>query len=201
MPALYDLYVANFVGSISGCRCLNVFGYQNQVAAGSAASLATGLFTGANAIWPAWRAAVSNFYLLDHIFVFNTNDPTDFYLQPVNQIGAIGADCLAPFDAYAFTYQRASRAVRNGGKRLAGISESSQNAGIPTSAERTLLDAVAVVFEHYVTGTGTDAYDPRILRVTYPIPQTVPPTPGTYTSYPIASVVFSKISHQVSRHY
>lgn len=128
--------------------------------------------------------------------VINLMDPTDFisigFTPPAGQ-GAVAGDYLPNANCFSFIYRRATRVVRNGWKRIGGLSEASvQNGG---AAVGTIVDltAIATAMESQLV-IGAGVLEPRIVRITGPVGG-----PFVYTPFPISGVDYMYVGTQNTR--
>ena len=195
MPAVGDLYTLKFNQSLFGMPVLNVFGFESTITPGTAADLAAQWITDT---MPFIQAIENENALQLGVEVINQNDPGDYALQAVTgQTGDRTGESLPAYATWTFKFARTTRAVRNGFKRFAGVSESDNDNGAAASAIISDLDACATALAAPVVGTAA-TYVPRILRATYPIPN---PThlPAIYTGFAVGGVVYEHIGTQNTR--
>jgi hypothetical protein len=140
------------------------------------------LFDGAT-LAGSWQGNISEAYIFQSCYVKNLYDPTDFVEAPypATITGDASGEACAPFMAYGFSSSRVRTDIRRGSKRIAGVVESSVDAGgvlsagglaiVNSLAERlsevltyddagaslTLTPAV-LGFEEYTTPSGKRAY-------------------------------------------
>jgi len=107
--------------------------------------------------------------------------------------GNVSGDVLPPFVAWDFTLLRGGARERNGYKRFAGVPESYQANGNPTTTAAALAAAAAVTMGSTVS-TANDTWDPVIQRT---VVNHIPQHPPVY--YDISNVIFSRIGSQNSR--
>lgn len=77
------------------------------------------------------------------ILVRNVYDPLDFYQTPILFLGAVAGDSMPPFNAYGFRTNRTRLDIRRGFKRITGVAEGAQNAGVISGTAVALADALA----------------------------------------------------------
>jgi len=123
----------------------------------------------------------------------NLDDPASFGVFDLIEAGGVGSESLPPFVAWAFRLNRATRVVRNGQKRYAGVAESDQVNGEATGAALTRLNAVASALDDPLEQATPDGS--WVLRIAHALGT----IPETYTPYPVASVSYSRISSQNTR--
>lgn len=176
-----------------GQACLNVYYYQQlSTTLGNAQNLVESFIGN---VFPELIACQN--VGLTHIVVtaINLDDPTDFGLVvPTSDFTGLQTGAGAPpFVCAAFRYNRASRAVRNGQKRIGGQSEISQGDGVIDSEDLHLYtDLATQLGNHIGDGAGTE-YKPVIMR------KTVIAGVTTYTEFDLTSVTFTRISTQNTR--
>jgi len=184
----------------------NVFFFERTAGTGVASDLATDFGT---AIAPAINAIQNNVVKNISINVINLGDLGDFAEPAFVGTGVGTGETLPPFNAVGFTFKVNTRAVRHGGKRIAGVPESAQNNGIITdatyianietlrlamqdelvSADNTWLPVVVKRVKTAVTGTVP-------LQYTYRLPTTdLELVLGEVT----AVLTTTNLTHQVSR--
>lgn len=174
---------------------LNVYHY--QVATGDPS-------VGANAVvnafivnmLPALIGIQSDQMYHNLIEVINLDNPADFdsgVPTTLQGTGTRAGNSLPASDAWSFIYNRATRAVRNGWKRIGRVAESDQVNGFAEVAFVPALNVTAAAMGAPLSvGIGTIV--PRIVRVTGPTGG-----PFTYTAFPISSVSFRHLGTQDTR--
>jgi hypothetical protein len=195
-----DLYRVVDVQTLLGQQVLNVYFYK-CIAAGSAPSLPTTLFglMYENILTDMFTVQSSQ---LTHNGGIITNEDNDdeFATVPTSDTGTISGDVMPPFVAWAIRLNRASRAVRNGQKRIGGVPESLVVDGVAASSILSTLTGIAVSMATILTDPVSGAaFEPRIVhRHTDAGPGGDPPeTPRA--DYGITSGVFVGVSSQNSR--
>jgi hypothetical protein len=116
-----------------------------------------------------------------------------FDVKTTSYGGHVSGDCLPTFVAWDFTLLRGGLGERNGYKRIAGVAETQQHEGIPTTGANTLLALVAAGM-NTAFDSGGDVYNPVIRRGTI---NRVPQNPAKY--YSVSNVLFARIGSQNSR--
>jgi len=173
--------------------CLNVYYVEETTSATSGPAPADVVNSFRNSVVDNMLPVQSN--LLEHIeyTAINLTDPTQFGVFAFAEPGAVGGDGLPPFCAWAFKFQRTTRVVRNGQKRIAGIPESQTLNGIPTTEALALLNALASgMVGPYVSEEPDGSYTPRIRHA-------LGTDPETFSYHPVADVSFTRVSTQNSR--
>jgi|SRR5579872_364331 len=199
MGAVGDIYRVDMKTNLLGQECHNIFWYQATGGLPSSVDLNAGLIDTGGVFFSIQDVVSAEVQFLE----FDTQDvnsSTDFDTESlVGNTGHRSGDCLPPFVAYTFKYVRASRAVRNGSKRIPGVAESDQVNGVPTSAELTLLTTLAGVLSAPISPMGGGIYVPVIVRVTYPVPNPSHLPPLSWTAFDINDVIYEHIGSQNSR--
>lgn len=129
---------------------LNVFYYQIGALGGSSltpADIGLNFWTKVKA---AWRGIVATPVSFDRILIENLDGDLSYgeYVIPTaEQAGLATGVAMASYEAYAIKFNRTSRLVRNGAKRIVGVTETGVDAfGVLTSAYFTAVQALADVF-------------------------------------------------------
>lgn len=143
--------------------------------------------------------------------VINLGNLGDSAEVAVNLAGLLTGEQMLPvFNAIGYTFKPASRAVRPGGKRIAGVPESDQVDGtITNSAYITDMNALKAAYGSNISDDDTNFFAFCIVkRVKTAIPGTTPvkyrytlPGVGVDATVSELSAVLTstKVSHQVSR--
>jgi hypothetical protein len=114
-------------------ECLNVWTYESN----GSVDVTTPMNDIAAALWDkigsALKAVASNVVVYKSVYVKNLMTLTEGYygLAPTED-GDRDGDCLPPFNAYSFQFQRQSAITRHGHKRFVGVPESVQHNGVIT---------------------------------------------------------------------
>lgn len=195
--AVGDKYVATLTchwGSDLDNPFNNVFAYEGGTGASTADDLASAISTSmVSVILPITSVAIT----YDTVTVINLDDLADYAVATPSQVGSVGGQALPKFNAWAYEYYRATRAVANGRKAFAGVPEAYSDNGNPSDSTVVgLLDDLAEFLSNDLEGVSVGVtYIPRIWR-----------RAGTYSSgvsgdvfYPISAVGFKRISTQNSR--
>jgi len=172
---------------------VNVFAYQVTSGTGSTASLRNG-FVGS--ILPDILLIQSSTIVYDLVTTVNLDDPTDFDITALTDVGAVSGEFLPLFNGWEFQYVRAVRGVHHGRKTIAGVPENLQSNGVITPGNEGLVNGAAAAMEATVL-QGGNAYTPRIWRRAGNYG--TPPVAFPDTFYPIVAVVYNRISTQSSR--
>jgi hypothetical protein len=192
MPISLDahVYEIKMHGVIFGQETVNTTYWGGSAPATSLSDLETGFVdTVVNAI----QLLVSDQWAMIGATVTHVKGGTDFFETPDSHLGSIGGDCLPPYAAWGFRIIRGGVGERNGYQRFAGVAESTQVNGEPTSAGLSKANAVAAALNAAITD-GTTDYGLLIRREQIH---------GSHLSepqyYSISSVSFSAITTQNSR--
>jgi hypothetical protein len=130
--------------------------------------------------------------------------------ETVGTGGGITGEMLPVFNAVNFTIKPASRAVRPGSKRIAGVPETVQLDGtITDSSYITALNGLRVAMGNEISTDDVNFYRlVTIKRVAYDVPDSdpvrvayrFPETDGELVFAPVRNILLNtKVSHQVSR--
>lgn len=184
----------------------NVFFFEHTAGTGLAADLATSFGTAHGAAINAMQVNIVRNYSID---VINLGNLGDFDSLPWLGGGALGGEALPPHSAVSYTMKVNTRAVRKGSKRISGIPESAQAAGvIIDSGYYDLVEALRLVLKQELV-SADDTWLPIIVkRVKEPVVGTVPlqytyRLPATdaelVTGEVVTVLTTHNIGHQVSR--
>lgn len=205
--ALSDIYQLTLNQTLFGRNLQNVFFYERQDPAGSAAALAA-----------AWIEFTMPFYMdlqsasvqNTSVDVINLGDLTDFVSVPDDTVGGYGAvDTMPAFNAVGFSLRLDTRAVRPGSKRFSGVPETVVLNGVLT--EPTYLGFVEAARQTLSNPAGTagDEYNPIVVkRIKTAVAGTVPqkykyrlPTTGDTLTYGtvVAALADREVTSQTSR--
>jgi len=175
--------------------CLNVYYYlQVSGISGNAADLISAWNIN---VLPVLQTIQSVFISHLAIGAKNLDDPTDFSLLPHvpvvtgNQVG----EAMPPFAAWAFRLTRQQTNIHHGAKRIAGLSEASQDAGVALPGFRPNLDNFAAVLGTNYVGVAGGVYEPRIMRKTKVL---IPPS-IVYTDFPMGAGQYIRLTTQNTR--
>lgn len=178
---------------------INVFAYEGVNGAPNAASLDTG-FSGS--IIPALGVIQTTNLTYNLLEVINLDNPSDFSLSALSDVGTRAGQYLNPFVGWEFQFIRAVRGIHHGRKTIAGIAETDINNGAADSGINAALLAAAAAMESTILQGGNE-YTPKIWRRAgnYAPYSGTPPvgTPYPDTFYPISGVVYNRVSTQNSR--
>lgn len=205
--ALDDIYVIEDHQTYNGVEpLLNVYTYQRTDAAGSAVGLAAAFIQD---VMLEIEAVQTTLVAHTLVRVYSLGDLTDFAETTLtDHLGNINSPTLPSFNAVNYTLRAASRAVRPGSKRYAGIPEADvTNDTITAPAYIALLEALRVQLSDVIESPGdSSTYFPVVVkRVPYVTPKGNDayrwPQPGdTLVAPAITGALLNlKISHQVSR--
>jgi len=178
-------------GSVLGEQTINRFFY---VLDGAPSDTILNFLTEfGNTVLTAVLVTMSNQASFDSAIGQEVKGGNNFDAKTYSAPGSVSGDCLPPFVAWDYTLLRSGVGERNGYKRFAGVPESSQVNGNPTTGARTNLDlAAAALFGHVLNGT--DEWVPVVRRTRIHHVAQVPPK-----YYNISNVSFSRIGSQNSR--
>ena len=186
------VYQIKVRGAIFGQETFNTFYYAGAAPASSLVDLASGF--NATVLTP-WGILVSNEWASIEESVTHVKGGTDFGDFTVVVRGSVTGDCLPPYASYDFTLVRGGVGERNGYKRLAGVAESSQSAGIVAGAAASNVITLAAAMADTISD-GTTDYHAVIQRETvHGVPQLIP------VYYDVSNVIYSQIGTQNSRKY
>jgi len=181
--------------SMSGFPAQNVFAYENTIGAGSAAHLAA-TFDAQIAV--PLKALLSNLCMISQYYTINLDNPSDFDLTLVAQVGAAAGDILPPFCGFAFRYARNTREVNDGRKTFGLVPEAAWSGTALQSTWVTAVPAFATTLGSALTAGGI-TYIPRIWRRAgnYKLGGISMAFPDTF--YEVKSVQFKTVSSQNTR--
>jgi hypothetical protein len=204
---LNTIYLLRDVATMDGQNIENVYFFERVLGDGPATSLALD-FVGE---WlPSILALQSNAMVHLGISVLNLGDLGDFANLPLVTNGTYGTDDPLPsFNAVGYTFKLNTRAVRPGGKRIAGIPEVVTTKNEITDAEYiTRIEALRLKFSADLEGAD-DTWRPVVIKRTKQAIAGTVPTQYRYglptSADPlvvgnVAAVLSStKITSQVSR--
>jgi len=141
--------------------------------------------------------ALSSVVQILSVEMTNLDNPDDFalYVLPTPVAGDISGDSMPSFVAYGYTYERSTRATRNGAKRFVGVPEQSVSNGVIVPAAVFGVQAIAAALEvpvSFSVDAGIDnALTPTIVRKT-----------GTFTysaTNLVSGVTYKRVTTQNSR--
>jgi len=198
--ALNDLYKVTFHqhAAGSGQKILNVFWYEQTVGSGGADKLHEA-FEGV--VRPGFQALQSNEIFYDKLEYINLDDLTDFHTEvyDLTQHGNITGGDIADFLAFGFRLERATRALRHGYKRVAGVLEEHVDNEAVASAYTATVASLATKLGQDIQDVAlANTWSPRIVRVTRTNPGVLP-AQYSYTSGAIAGVTFYGFTTQNTR--
>jgi len=200
--ALADVYQLIVKQTIHGQDVENVFFYEAISTGGSAEDLITAFVADMSSGMRALQVFALKWVIIKAQSLGNLSD---FHEEPQTSAGAFGdADVLPSFNAVSYTLHPNTRAVRPGGKRIAGIPEAaSLNGEIVEPGYLAAMEAFRLLLDDNLDGT-LDDYQPVIVkRIKTAVPDTVPPK-FTYSlpsgsDVPVLGLVKSAtVSHNVS---
>lgn len=191
MAATGNTYEIRLGSVLDGQNMLNVFHYQCATGTPAALNLITTFNTNVLSNLQAIVSTSMEFTTQDCI---NLDDLSDFWGGVYSTtFGAVSGQFLNPFVCWAFRMNRATRYVRNGAKRFAGVAESWIDNGVANSTASPYLSAAGTAMGNTLTGGGSaPTYKPVILHKQ---PLLVP----THVPYAISSVGYIGVSTQNTR--
>lgn len=174
--ALADVYQLVLTQTFAGKELNNVFFFNRSDGAGGAGVLCAAFDSD---YLPVINAMQSTGILNQQIFAFSLGNLSDFSTLPISGTGDLSGQALPPQDAISFSFKLNTRAIRPGGKRIAGIPESAQSGGqIEDAGYLDAIEDVRILLGTDLVGGGT-TYQPVVVkRVKTAIPGT---TPTEYT--------------------
>lgn len=191
MAAFGDPYEYTVYGRLFGQLVINRFFYQLSTVGNPDQLCVDSISDFDDNFSVAISAILSTEYATERSTLVAIDSDVDFAEHSYVQAGTVSGDCLPPFSAWSFIYNRASRESRNGWKRLAGVPESMQSNGVATSGALADLADSAIILGRNVT-SDTNAYRPVIWRG---------PRPGLSVGvgFVVASVSYHSLGTQNSR--
>ncbi len=168
-----DIYSLTVKQRLFGKPVENVFFYEKLDPEGTAEDLRAGWQTLMSVAMVTLQASAVSWVSID---TTNLGDLSDFEKHPVTQSGLAGSsDCMPAFNAVGYTLNPATRAVRPGSKRIAGVLEAVATNGVFT--EPTFVDNMEdfrILLDDNVVGALSE-YQPVIVkRIKTAVPDTVP---------------------------
>lgn len=198
--AVNDRFQLVLTTSYRGALFNNVFGYKQTAGSNAAAAQQlTDAFE--NSVWPAIRAFLQTTCLAVSLSSINVDNQADYYL-----LGAAGFTTpdgvrtggeSNTFMAFGFVMPRTTRAVRNGAKRFGGISDNDIDGGVATAGVYPALAAAATAMGDTITSTGSNTYQPRIMRRIRT--GTAPNYVYEYQDWPMGTPYYRRVTTQNSR--
>lgn len=160
--ALSDVYMVICRQHLFNRNVENVFFFEKLDPAGTAEDLREGF---AADYFPVIRPLQSFSLYWDSIDTYNLGDEGDFEKFPFVFQGSAGnGDTMPAFNAVGYTLNPATRLVRPGSKRFAGILESVVlNGEIVEPTYLAAVEALRIVLDDNVTGVLSD-YQPVIVK-------------------------------------
>ena len=171
--ALDGLYQVVVKQNMFGKNIENVFFFQEQEAGGTESDVYDAFFSQYTVAMRNLQAQALNW---TEVVVTNLGDLADFGSHPLPVTGLAGAgDVLPAFNAVGYTLKLATRGIRPGSKRIAGVLEAVVLNGVitePTYAAQ--VEAFRLILDDPLNGTLVD-YDPVVVkRVKEAVPDTTP---------------------------
>lgn len=160
--ALSDVYQLIVKQSLFSKECENVFFFEKLDPAGTADDLITAFMATLSAPIRALQATAVVWRLIS---AASLGDLSDFGEVPQTVAGTYGnVDVLPAFNALSYTFHPATRAVRPGGKRIAGVPEAASLNGVITDPTYiTLMESLRIFFDDALVGAAA-TYQPVIVK-------------------------------------
>lgn len=189
--ALGDTYLLRDVQTLAGQECINTYYYENTNDDGTAEDL-VGAFI--SDVLPDIQAIQHEDLVHESVDAYNLSDSEDFYAEALGATynGDVGGEVMPKFVAWSYRLNRASRSVRNGHKRYAGVAEAWVADGEPAPSTGNGERAALAATLEAELAPNEGRYELRIPKGPFS-PSTIP------TPYPIASVSFVGVTTQNSR--
>lgn len=150
-----DIYRVKLFQSfkIGGLEILNVF-YYKQLTPGVTSEGAAHLAGEFEAILgPPIRNIQNEAIIWQSLEVANIIPGPDFVTNPyTNVTGQVSGESLPPFVTWSYRLNRSTSASRNGQKRFAGVTETSQDDGVPISGFVPILNSVGILLDDTLGG-------------------------------------------------
>ena len=159
--AVGDLYRLNLKGVLFEQQTLNVFYYEHVSGVGDAQDLAAGF---GSTVLPELIDIASIDMLYYQSEVINYMNDEDFHTDGYVAAGVRPQPTAPPFVSWGFILHRGSRALRNGAKRFAGVSEQNVTDGIADPEILAELGDVADAIAGSISEDG-NIFNPRIVRL------------------------------------
>lgn len=142
----------------------NVYWYQQIEGSGGADRLALAFI---NDVLGSIRAVQHGSLVHATIEVINFDDEADFYQEDLTtgNAGMRTGETLPKFNAWGFKLHRPTRLIRSGAKRIAGVAEGDQDAGIPSSGITAALDNLADALSAVITDGADNYWQPQIVSL------------------------------------
>lgn len=176
-------------------QIVNVFAYTNTTTAGSCADLITAW---QSEIQDNYLGVLSNFYLLTQINAINLDNTLDFATVAAALNGTRSGQVMPSFVCWEFMYVRADRAAHNGRKSIGVVSEDDVTNGTVTPSFAATVNGLATAMGAILTtGGSAPEFTPAIWRRAGNYG--TPPVAYPDTFYPVASVVYRRVSSQNTR--
>jgi hypothetical protein len=184
----------------------NVYFYRRAVGAGVSFNLAADWV---EVILPLVNALQSSNVHNTNLLVQNMGDLSDFDEFTLTTSGLLEAEAMPIFNAVSYTFKPNTRAVRHGGKRIAGIPEAEATEGVITnSGYLTAMQNLKAAYAANLVGA-EDTWEPVLIkRIKTAISGTTPvkyryTLPGVGDDATVAGILAVSVSnlvkHQTSR--
>lgn len=186
-----DLYEIRVRQTLLGQEVVNLF-YYKDVDTGDPITLDNINFTFKADVYDEMRTAqVTNAEGLD-IRTRLVGGMNESVLSILGEDGIRPGATLNSFSAWGFKMNRRNIDVRNGSKRVAGLSETDVEGNLPSTPMNSILDDVAAAFAISLVLASGAILEPFIFRRgSFEL--------GTYIGTLVADVVFRAVTSQVSR--
>lgn len=189
--AAQDVYLLKDNQTYLGETLMNVYTYYHLEGEGGAQELAEAFEA---SVLPDIQAIQNIGVVHDDLNVLNYNDDEDFYVMTLGSsyVGGVSGEAFPRYNAWGYILNRATRQVRNGGKRYAGVSENWQTGGVANAGTAlTALEALAITLGARLSDVSGNSWELKIPSFVggpaIPIPQ------------PISEVTYDKMTTQNSR--
>lgn len=142
----------------------NVYWYQQIDGSGGAERLALAFI---NEVLGSIRAVQHGSLIHTTIEVINFDDEADFYQEDLTtgNAGMRTGETLPKFNAWGFKLHRPTRAIRSGAKRIAGVAEGDQDAGVPSTGIVAALDNLADALAAVISDGSDGLWQPQIVSL------------------------------------
>jgi hypothetical protein len=204
--AIVDMYVLDHKQSFNGEPLHNIWTFES-LGEGSAVDLINAFQSDLlSVIQPIQCSQIKT----ESLYAYSLGNLGDLGEETIGTGGGITGEMLPVFNAVNFTIKPASRAVRPGSKRIAGVPETVQLDGtITDSSYITALNGLRVAMGNEISTDDVNFYRlVTIKRVAYDVPDSdpvrvayrFPETDGELVFAPVRNILLNtKVSHQVSR--
>lgn len=159
-----DIFKLTLVSTVGGQTLNNVFHYRQTIGLTNGNILAQEWI---NEILPDLKPIISSSTQFRSLNWYNYNDIADFGVDDsiLGEAGTVGGETLPTFTAWAFQYNRTTRATRNGSKRFGTISETDNQNGNASPLALPKLTTAAASLGQFINFGGTEVWRPVIARL------------------------------------